>query len=298
MKRLVLLPFFLVLANSVFGLAQVTVKITVTHANKTVSTYTGTDATVGDACGKAFSDATLTPQGTTSLSPGDVVQLPAVASCNIKGHPVTDGLDWPSDLQIVGMGPKLTTLNPSDGLALSGVNQVFQDLTMEFGKSCCTDGAALGASPTSSGSFTLKNVNLTTELRCNGPGGISIGSGNVLLDHVNLASATNAIYVGATGKVTVRNSTVSTFCDSALGGGGVVDVYDSLITNSADIDDSTLYPMGKVNLYAGASVVAAPGSRAIGCSGVAIVNIYPGAHITGSIDKKGDCSINTVPPKK
>ena len=299
MKRFALLSVLLVIAISASGLAQIAVKITVIHASGKVTPYTGTAATVGDACGAAFRDATENHQGTTNLLAGDVIQIPEVVACNIRGNPSESGMVWPSDLKIVGKGPKSTTLNSADDFSLSGNGQVFQDLTLDFDNTCCKDSALINVSPTT-GIFTLKNVNMITRKGCNGPGGVSVESGNALLDHVNLTSATLSIYSGSGGKITIRNSTVSAFCDNAVGGTGTVDMYDSQISNTKDNDDSTLYPMGgTLNIYAGTSIVAASGSRSIACNGDTVtVNLYPGSHLSGTIDNKGGCKVNNIPPPK
>jgi hypothetical protein len=273
MKRFALVSLLFALAISGYGFAA-TVTVTVTHADGTTASHSGTASTVGDACGTALSAAF------SALLAGDVVQIPAVTACNIAGYTSSASPSWPANIEIDGMGPELTVLNSNDDLFSSSGNQVFQGLTIVSGSACCTDGSAITSS--SSGTVALRNVNLVALL--GGAGGVNV-SGSLLLDHVVITSYINSVYSSSNGTITIRDSNLLASDDDVIEGGGTWNIYSTVISTTENNDEEPLSGLtGTVNLYAGTSVLAHSDGTA-GCA--ANIYVYPGVYFNTS---SNDCT--------
>jgi len=298
MKRFALLSLLLVLAVSSYGFAQVSVTINVTHDTGVATAYTGSGSSLGIACGNAFNAAYA------ALVSGDVMQIPAETACYLNGGSDGDYDNFPPNIKVIGESPELTTLILGYGadFVLSGNDQVMQGLTINSAGSRPEDGNVVNVSPTT-GTFTMSYVNANTALDCDDDGTLGVSatqSGSVLLSHVNFMSGGySAISYASwgTGAITVRDSTIATYCNNAMTSYGNVNIYNSLITNSPwDTDDNAYYPSaGTVNFYGGTSIISPPGTTAIPCA--TGVTFYPGSYAS-SIDNNtgnGNCVTLTTP---
>jgi hypothetical protein len=264
MKRSALLCslFVLTIAGSVYAAAPA---IAVAHADGTVQKYAFNNDEGGAGCGAALGKALQ------QIHAGDVVQIPAVKACKVAGIRIQA-----DHVKVVGKGPGLTILTPTEEGSAGDFNVIFQDMTVKTSYS--TNGAAFYTGGPNQPRQEWKNVEIFPGPRVSG---IWFNDGvSCLLDHVKIESSGYGVETNdSVTHCEMRDSTITSHADALfVDGGSEWNIYGTRLETTGTVptlrvhDDKTV-----VNLYAGTSVNAGSGP-AINSNGS--VNLYPGASYT------------------